>query len=300
MSSVEYSTILNQDATNVANQNAINAAPVKQHPGMHNLETRVQPRPEIIDADFDHYLVAAHNNVGNIIEASRKFVWNKIVAMEQEKRQRLECADAYRRLYYQHSQTVAELNSMSSKNTSMNEQLDEASNALAIYKSAIQDYDQRLIGEHDASRRIFLEGRIRDLEREMTGMTQKQKESLSNAVDRINAAERRINELNDEKSDMAKDYENSLKNVHDAFEMANQKIAELEKDKQNMAIALAISTDRADVAEENFVESECLPSASMRSNSVETISSPANEKRARLDDTEITLEAPPKRGRRRK
>jgi chromosome segregation ATPase len=264
-------------------------------------ETRAQPRPEIIDADFDHYLVAAHNNVGNIIEASRKFVWNKIVALEQEKRQRLEYADAYRRLYYQHSQTVAELNSMSSKNTSMNEQLDEASKALAIYKSAIQDYDQRLIGEHDASRQTFLEGRIRDLEREMAGMAQKQKESLSNAVDRINAAEHRINELNDEKSDLAKDYENSLKNVHDAFEAANQKIDELEKEKHSMAIALAISTDRADVTEENLDESECLPSASMRSNSVDTISSPANEKRARLeDDTRMTLEAPPKRGRRRR
>lgn len=88
--------------------------------------------------------------------------------------------------------------------------------------------------------------------------------------------------------------------MHDAFETANQKIAELEKDKQNMAIALAISTDRADAADENFIGTECLPSASMRSNSVGTISSPANEKRARLDDTEITLEAPPKRGRRRK
>jgi hypothetical protein len=68
-----------------------------------------------------------------------------------------------------------------------------------------------------------------------------------------------------------------------------------------MAIALAISTDIADVIEENLDESKCLLSASMQSNSVDTILSLTNEKRARLkDDIKITLEALPKRGRRRR
>lgn len=260
------------------------------------METRIQPRPEIVDANFDHYLIAAHNNVGSIIEASRKFIWQKIVALEQEKRHRLEYTDAYRQLYYQHGQTVTELNSMLSKNESMNAQLDEASKALSIYKSMIQDYDKRLTGDHGSSKQKFLEGRVKELEQELLNMTQKQKDSLSNAVDRINAANQKVDELNNEKNDMAERYEASLKNIESTFEIANQRIAELEKEKENMAIALALVEENANSPGSNY-----LLNASGRSNSAESIQSPTNEKRVRLEDnTRINLEAPPKRGRRRR
>ncbi|KFY02655.1 hypothetical protein V490_00434 [Pseudogymnoascus sp. VKM F-3557] len=279
----------NQYANSAPNQTAHSVLPS---------ETRLL-RPPVTDADFDQYLVAARDTIDTL----RNFTWNKIIALDQAKKHRLECTDAYKRLYFQHGETVAELNGMVSKNESMDLQLDEANKALSFYKSMIREYEQRQLTGQEPTRAGFLETRIKDLEGEMAAMIEKQGSALSNAADRIKLTERRIDELNKEKEQMAQAYEISLNNADNCTATALQNIAELEKENQDMALALAISAELANGADQgaNELEQGCLQTDAS-SDSAETMLSSTSEKRARPKDeiqTSSGGQDPPKRGRRR-
>ncbi|KFY83263.1 hypothetical protein V500_10115, partial [Pseudogymnoascus sp. VKM F-4518 (FW-2643)] len=114
----------------MASNQYANSAPNQNAPSVLPSETRLL-RPPVTDADFDQYLVAARDTIDTL----RNFTWSKIIALDQARKHRLECTDAYKRLYFQHGETVAELNSMASKNESMDLQLDEANKTLSFYKS---------------------------------------------------------------------------------------------------------------------------------------------------------------------
>ncbi|KFY17792.1 hypothetical protein V492_00390 [Pseudogymnoascus sp. VKM F-4246] len=279
----------NQYANSAPNQTAHSVLPS---------ETRLL-RPPVTDADFDQYLVAARDTIDTL----RNFTWSKIIALDQAKKHRLECTDAYKRLYFQHGETVAELNGMVSKNESMDLQLDEANKALSFYKSMISEYEQRQLVGQEPGRAGLLETRIKDLEGEMAAMIEKQGSALSNAADRIKLTERRIDELNNEKEQMAQAYEISLNNADNCTATALQNIAELEKENQDLALALAISAELVNGADEgaNELEQGCLQT-DVSSDSTETMLSSTSEKRARPKDeiqTSSGEQDPPKRGRRR-
>jgi chromosome segregation ATPase len=217
-----------------------------------------------------------------------------MAATEQERTLRLECSDAYKRLYTQYRQTAQDLHDTSSKYVSSQRQLNEASEAISTYVSTIEDYERRLansvqMAEHEAARATQLECTVRkleDYERRLANSVQMAEHEAARAT-QLESTVRKLEEEKVENAQKLQEYQVALKYAANRLNADKQKISELEKEKEGMVqdhqVAVATAAYRISELEQNSI-------------SVET---PTTEKRQRPDEASHK-NGPATRGRKRR